>query len=143
MAKGFLEAIFARKKIRDIKVLSAGTNSLDGAEPTREAVEVMKRYGIDISGHRAVQLGRDLIEKACLILVMDSRHRDRVLELDPGSRDRVFMLKEFAGEKGNPELSDPAGQTLAVYENCAAEINSCLKRALPKILKSLGECREI
>ncbi|HCJ09787.1 MAG TPA: hypothetical protein DHW14_01275 [Clostridiales bacterium] len=114
-----------RAGLSGLRVESAGTAAVEGAPASREAVEVMKERGLDLSGHRSRPLTKDLVSQARLILTMEKRHRDAVLEAHPEAADRVHTLKGFAGtaeEEGGEDVADPIGQGPEAYRRAAEEI---------------------
>lgn len=121
-----------------ILVWAAGTISSAWGGPTPEAIRVMDTYGIDISSYTSTLLSKDLIDQSDLILVMAERHKRKIIDMEPGASERVFLLKEFAGFEENLEIPDPIGQSYEVYRSVAREIKEALERALPKISEFVG-----
>ena len=105
----------------EVEVTSAGTGAWDGAPASEGAYLVGLERGLDLSGHRARLLTRELVEEADLILTMACHHRARVDEL--GGEGKVFVLGEYAG-KGSDEVSDPFGGDLAIYRDTAQELEA-------------------
>ncbi|MGE5802923.1 MAG: low molecular weight protein arginine phosphatase [Gemmatimonadota bacterium] len=105
----------------EVDVTSAGTGAWDGAPASEGAYLVGLERGLDLSGHRARLLTRELVDEADLILTMARHHRARVDEL--GGEGKVFVLAEYAG-KGDDEVSDPFGGDLAVYRDTAQELEA-------------------
>jgi len=140
MAEGFLKKMLEERfgDSSKVQVLSAGLNAFGGL-PTREATEIMKKEGIDISGFRSKRLSQELIDKADLVLTMEMGHKDVILSLLPQCADKVFTLKEFAGETEDVDIVDPYGCGLATYETCAIEIKATLAKAFEKIVKYIFE----
>ena len=107
----------------DVTVTSAGTGAWDGAPASEGAYLVGLERGLDLSGHRARLLSRDLVEQADLILTMARHHRARVDEL--GGEGRVYVLGEYAGREGDDvEVSDPFGGDLGVYRDTCVELEA-------------------
>jgi protein-tyrosine-phosphatase len=107
----------------DVAETSAGTGAWDGAPASEGAYLVGLERGLDLSGHRARLLSRDLVEKADLILTMARHHRARVDEL--GGEGRVFVLGEYAGRSAESvEVSDPFGGDLGVYRDTCQELEA-------------------
>lgn len=79
-----------------IRVVSAGTDAVPGTNANRNAIEVMKREGIDLRQHRACLLAPELISDADLILTMTLEQKNEVLRLMPSAINKTFMLNEFA-----------------------------------------------
>lgn len=110
-----------RERGLEVTVASAGTGAWDGAPASEGAYLVGLERGLDLSGHRARLLTRELVEKADLILTMARHHRARVDEL--GGEGRVFVLGEYAGRGGDDaEVSDPFGGDLDVYRETCEEL---------------------
>ena len=105
----------------EVAVSSAGTGAWDGAPASEGAYLVGLERGLDLSGHRARLLTRELVEEADLILTMARHHRARVDEL--GGEGKVYVLGEYAGQGGD-EVSDPFGGDLAVYRDTAQELEA-------------------
>ena len=111
MAEALLKRLLdAGDKVqRPVRVQSAGTGALAGAAATPEAIAVMDERGIDLRGHRARRVTSILAADADLVLTMEARHRQRVLELLPELEGRVFTLKEGARRLGLGGVEQPAG----------------------------------
>src|SRR5438445_429689 len=97
------------------------TGAWDGAPAAEGAYLVGLERGLDLSGHRARLLTRELVEQADLILTMARHHRARVDEL--GGEGRVFVLGEYVG-RGGDEVSDPFGGDLEVYRDTCQELDA-------------------
>jgi len=92
----------SRRKKGDIKVISAGTAASPGVPAAPEAVEVMKKKGLDLQQHRARQVTPEMIQEADLILTMTERQKRQVLNMVASAYGRVFTLKEYIlGEEGS------------------------------------------
>ncbi len=104
---------------RNVHIESAGTFS--SANPaSRHAVTVMKKRGIDISGHIAKPVTPELAHVADRVIVMTQSHRQAVLSTLPHVEGHVTLLL------GDKDLSDPFGGSEAEYEACAKEIEEAL-----------------
>ncbi|HEX2450433.1 MAG TPA: low molecular weight protein arginine phosphatase [Gemmatimonadales bacterium] len=102
-------------------VASAGTGAWEGAPASEGAYLVGLENGLDLSGHRARLLTRELVGSADLILTMSRHHAARVAEL--GGGDRVHLLGEFAGRNGaDAEVNDPFGGDLDGYRETFTEL---------------------
>ena len=120
LAASLLERALEERGL-EVKVTSAGTGAWDGAPASEGAYLVGLERGLDLSGHRARLLTRELVEGADLILTMARHHRARVDEL--GGEGRVFVLGEYAG-RGSDEVSDPFGGDLGVYRDTCQELEA-------------------
>lgn len=128
MAKGFLKKVLKHRK--DVTVDSAGTAAINGFAPTEETVKVMKRQQIDVSGERSEHVTPGMIKRADLILVMQTRHKNYILDILPETSNKVFLVREYKDSSGrtNFDVADPIGQSLEVYERVAEEIKKEILR---------------
>lgn len=130
MAQGLLEDM-ARKKDLDIVVKSAGVFALDGQSVSREAVQVLREEGINISHHRANMIHRDLVEESDLILTMSKSHKEALLSKYDFIEGKVFTLKEYAYGL-EEDILDPFGRGIDVYRHTKEEIKDALKEIIYK-----------
>ncbi|MDN7496472.1 low molecular weight protein-tyrosine-phosphatase [Burkholderia gladioli] len=104
-----------RQAVPGRRVTSAGLNALVGMPASPYAQEVMRMRGLDVSTHRAQQIGRCLCADADLILVMARGQRLSLESRFPFVRGRVFRL----GEHTDFDVHDPYRQPRFVFERCA------------------------
>jgi protein-tyrosine phosphatase len=98
MAEGLLAA-----GLPDMSVRSAGLGALVGKPADETAVALMRDRGIDIAGHRAVQVNRAMCVESDVILVMDGEQRQRLQKMYPEVHGRVFRIGEYA----DTDVPDP------------------------------------
>lgn len=134
LAEALVRRSLEEHGVSDVSVLSAGTGAWDGAPASEGAYLVGLERGLDLSGHRARLLTRELVESADLILTMARHHRARVDEL--GGEGRVFVLGEYAGREGDDaEVSDPFGGDLDVYRRTCAELEILSSAVVERLVK--------
>ena len=115
-----------------IVVTSAGTGAWEGAPASEGAYLVALEHGLDLSGHRAQLLTREVVKDADLILTMARHHRARVHEL--GGEGRVHVIGEYVGRKGpEAEVADPFGSDLEVYRDTQEELDELIREAADRI----------
>ena len=137
LAAALMQRAVQERGVDGIEVSSAGTGAWDGAPASEGAYLVGLEQGLDLSGHRARLLTRDLVEQSDLILTMARHHRARVDEL--GGEGRVFVLGEYAGRAGDAaEVSDPFGGDLEVYRDTCAELSGLVAAAVDRIVTEAG-----
>ena len=139
MAEGLLKKMLKEKG--GVRILSAGIKHGPFKNPTKEAIEAMRAFNLNISTHQTTSLSKEVIEEANLILVMSEEHRRFILDVELGAEGKVFLLKEFAGYKKDLHIRDPFRLPYRVYQKVAGEIKEALERALPRILEYLTEDR--
>lgn len=125
------EAIARREAIErgreDIEVASAGTSAWDGAPASDGSLLVALERHLDLGGHAARQLTRDLVEQSDLILTMGPHHLERVLAL--GGEGRAHLLTSYARAGGEGSaVSDPFGGGLDVYRATYEELHREIRR---------------
>ena len=132
MAEGFLKA--ATKDRNDFIIHSAGTSTVNGANSTSEAVQVMEERGIDISSYVSTSISTALLESADLILVMSQMHRSILSKKFPGHEDKIFLYKEYAGTiNESRDVADPIGQPMSVYRRVCHEIECASEKIIEKL----------
>jgi protein-tyrosine phosphatase len=112
---------------RGVVVQSAGALGYSGGRGAREAVEVCRTRGIDISNHRQQGLAAELIHRSDYIYAMASQHIDAVRSISPGDAAKAKLL-DPAGDIG-----DPIGGTIDDYEAVAKRITSALQKRLSEV----------
>ena len=133
MAEAFFKKSWPQKPKEKIKVKSAGTNAIANSKPSEFATKVMREKGIDISSHRATPLTPEIVKEYDLILTMEERHRQRVINLFPFIREKVWLLSEFSSGK-KEDILDPAGSYLSTYRELALRI----EKEINKLIERLG-----
>jgi protein-tyrosine-phosphatase len=137
LAQALLARALHERSVTDIEVASAGTGAWDGAPASEGAYLIGIERGLDLSGHRARLLTREIVEDADLIFTMARHHRARVHEL--GGEGRVFVLGEYVGRTGEEaEVGDPFGGDLDVYRDTCAELEALIGAVADRLA---GEAR--
>jgi|SRR5688572_19371593 protein-tyrosine-phosphatase len=132
MAEALLREALASRGAEQVTVSSAGTGAWEGAPASEGAYLVGLEHGLDLSGHRARLLTRDLVRSADLILTMSGSHRARVAEL--GGEDKVHVLGEYAGrEVARGEVGDPFGSELTTYRATWDELQEMINGVVSRV----------
>ena len=93
MAEAMLR-VHLRDRPIDAAVRSAGTLAWDGAAH-RDAVQVLRERGVDLTGHASQPLTAGLVADADLVLAMARTHLWGVLAYEPDAGSRTFLLPEL------------------------------------------------
>lgn len=138
MAEAIARRLAAERGL-DITVTSAGTSAWEGAAASDGALLVAMEHGLDLNGHRARVLTREMLAAADLVLVMSPHHRERAVVL--GGESKVHLLTDFAARttEGRPVL-DPFGGDLDTYRQTFVEMEAEISRVLDRIVaeRSVG-----
>ena len=112
--------------------LSAGTSAWNGAPASDGGLLVALEHGVDISGHRARQLTREIVHENDVILVMGPHHLERAEAL--GGEGKAHLLTHYAGHGSSDRaVSDPFGGDLEVYRATYEELEKEIKRVFDRI----------
>jgi protein-tyrosine phosphatase len=104
---------------------------LGGLGVTIETGELLKEEGIDVSAHHSQQVTKEMIKSSEIILVMEKLHEERILELVPEAKNRLFLLKEFAKINDNQlDIADPIGKAKEFYAQTFAIIKDAIERII-------------
>jgi L-threonylcarbamoyladenylate synthase len=129
MAQGLLRKKLQEQKRGDVEVLSAGIMHTGGLGASYETRELLARKGIDVSDHRSQRVTAEMLNKADIILVMERLHEQRLLDLYPPLKNRLFLLKEFARVTDfELDIPDPIGRTKEFYEETFAIIEEAVEK---------------
>ena len=133
MAEAIGRKVAVERGLQDVEVSSAGTSAWDGAPASDGALLVGMERNMDLSGHRAQSLTRDIVRQADLILAMGPHHLERIEAL--GGAGHAYLLSDFAshGASARP-ISDPVGAELEVYRGTADELEEEIRRVMDRIM---------
>lgn len=108
-----------------IAVQSAGFHETDGRPADPVMVDVAAQANSDLSGALSETVSAADIARASVIFVMEQRHYDSVIELDPGASAKTFLLGAHASQNGwGAEIADPYGSSREAYESCYWRISA-------------------
>jgi protein-tyrosine-phosphatase len=93
---------------------------------------VALEHGVDLSGHRARQLTREIVEDQDVILVMGPHHLERAEAL--GGEGKSHLLTHYAAHGSSDRaVSDPFGGDLEVYRATYEELEREIRRVFDRI----------
>ncbi|GAW93822.1 low molecular weight protein arginine phosphatase [Calderihabitans maritimus] len=129
-----------RGKEKEVLVSSAGLAAIPGMPASPQAIEVAEQEGLDLKGHQARNATPEGLKEADLILTMTEQHKQMICELVPRIDDKVYTLKEYAADtreeiENNPDIADPFGESVEVYQECYEELKRYVTRAMDKFLE--------
>ncbi|MEO0076140.1 MAG: low molecular weight protein arginine phosphatase [candidate division WOR-3 bacterium] len=140
MAKGIFdkccEQLLSKNSRIKIVSYSCGTNTTEGQTPSPFAIKAVAKYDVDIRHHLSAPISKSRIKMADLILTMEQKHKEKVIELVPEAKERTFLLSEYATGKLE-EISDPFQKSYDDYRKVAGQLYKLLKKASKKIYKRL------
>jgi protein-tyrosine-phosphatase len=132
VAAALLDDRLKQKGLKDWTVRSAGTWAIAPREASRHSVAVMRRVGIDITGHRSKMVEESDLERADLVLTMEDGHAEALRVEFPRHAHKVFLITEMIGQ--NYSIADPYGGPLAGYERMYANLSEVIDAGLNRII---------
>ncbi len=134
MAEGILRDYFSRNAM-NVSVSSGGiaSNARDGMLTSLDAKLVMKEKGIILSDDSvSIDLKKrpELIRQADLILTLTEKHKKDILEYNTSKDNKVFTLREFAGENG--DIEDPSMKGIEGFRKSRDEIEHCIIKGMKR-----------
>ncbi|MFP4017226.1 MAG: ribose 5-phosphate isomerase B [Halanaerobiales bacterium] len=137
MAELLFNKLLEENNVSGWEVISAGISSFPGQMISQNAAKVLREEGINSEEHSSKQLNEEILSEADLILTMTGNHKRRILSSFPEYTDRVFTLKEYAGNiVDGSDIIDPFGQSELIYRETRDEIRKCLESILGKLTQS-------
>lgn len=113
MAEGYLKAELAAKGFDgEFEVKSCGIGTRDGMKATPEAVEVMRKRGVDISEHLSSVCRKQDVMESDIIICMSREHKSFIAGLVPSVQNRIQVFN----------VKDPIGYEIDFYEKVMNEI---------------------
>ncbi|WP_092002430.1 arsenate reductase/protein-tyrosine-phosphatase family protein [Paraburkholderia lycopersici] len=124
------EALF-KQSFPAISVSSAGFDAEPGRLAAPFSVAAIKELGIDISGHKATRISRELVGEADLILTMSREQVADLHRLFPHARGKVFRIGHFF----DVDIDDPVNCGFEKFRVC----RDLLKESIIRWSKYIGE----
>lgn len=110
---------------RDIQVVSKGLVVLFPEPVHTKAADLVRKSGIEIVDFKASQLTQEDVETSDLILTMNDKQKEKVLEDYHGYKE-VATINEYANDEG--AVIDPYGMDDEDYEHCFVQITQLIHK---------------
>lgn len=135
LAEALMTRSLEKEGAEGFTVESAGTGAWEGSGASEGAYLVGLESDLDLSGHQAQLLTKELVSRSDLIFTMARHHRTRVHEL--GGEGKTHLLGEYVGLTGpEAEVKDPFGGDLDVYRETLVELDGLITKAVKRMLDS-------
>ena len=138
MAEYILKSILSQKNpyvLERYEIMSRGIMFIDGQPPSIDALEILsEKEGINASGHRSKRIDRNTILSSDLIIVMEQRHKEYLMKIEPASEARIFTLGKFLIPEFDKDIPDPIGKPYSTYN----EVYSLIKSAVTELMEWLS-----
>ncbi len=118
------------------EIRSAGVMAVEGLPASREAVEVLREKGIDLSHHASEALDWKRASQADIIICMTRAHVAMVRHMFPNlAPSKVVLFSSFSAEDSEDDIEDPIGQSVDVYRATRDRMD----RIIPDMILRLRE----
>lgn len=132
LAEALMKKKLTDRNIRGVSVSSAGVLALEGLPAAGNSDKVARELGVSLARFRSRPLTSRRVALADLILTMERRHGEEIVNRWPLADGKVHVISEFSGS-GRREIRDPVGQPLEVYRRCGLAIQDEITRIVPKV----------
>jgi protein-tyrosine phosphatase len=119
---------------RGFAAASAGLSATPGAPASAEAVRLLRRDGIDLTGHVSRTVTEELLARADHIVTMTNSHLQWIREEFPQAAGRARTLSPR-----HRDVNDPMGAGSEEYAHCKEEIAHYLEGLLDDIVRAPTE----
>lgn len=137
VAAALLRDRLQKRGLTDWVVRSAGTWARENVAASQYSVELMAEQGLDISGHQATMISRQLLQEADLILCMEAGHAEALRVEFPAAAEKICLMSEMVGRKYG--VSDPYGRSRSAYEAMVTELITITDAGLDEIIARAAE----
>ena len=126
IAEGLLSHYLPENLKSAVEVRSAGTHALHGNQADKNAIRAMHQIGIDIAGHRARQISREIARRSDLVLTMEAEHTRRIKGLLKWG-DHPRRISEFNPKEPIHDIADPYGGPVEAFDQCIRTLRPSIK----------------
>jgi protein-tyrosine-phosphatase len=132
MAEGYARKM-VEDKGSDWEIASAGLAAFPGVPVVPEAIATLKKAGIDMPGQVSNPLSKMVVDGAAMIITLTTQHRDMIRVKMPAVAEKVYALKELAGEENSQDIKDPLDEDQEFFDRIGQEIQDALEKAWPAL----------
>ncbi len=118
------------------KVASAGVNAVKGIRAQKNMSILLQMRGISVNSHFSQPLTPKLLNSYYWILVMETNHKEQIIQKSPEVENRVFTVREFGLETppAEPDMPDP---TFSDNQEDYYNLLNILNYEIPRITRVL------
>lgn len=134
LAEGILRSKSEQSGLDHVFDSSGTSNWHIGEQPDHRGISIAKKYGIDISTHRAKQFTKRDFDEFDLILAMDKSNYSHLMNMAKTSDEikKIKLFMNFAYPNTNVDVHDP------YYDGRFQDVYDILNEAGDKIIENLN-----
>ncbi|MCL2576379.1 MAG: low molecular weight protein arginine phosphatase [Defluviitaleaceae bacterium] len=104
---------------------SAGIFATDGTAASANAKKVVKiHYNLDLAKHSSKRVTSQIMEDSWAVLCVTAGHKTNLVANYPQYAEKIFSFTDVC--ENCSDVSDPFGDDVKVYEDCAMQIKNTL-----------------
>jgi protein-tyrosine-phosphatase len=126
-----------------VDVVTSGFGPV-GLPPIDDAVEAMRRRGLDVSSHRSSATTRELVETVDLVLTAERQHVVKIASLSPAAFRQAMTLPEFldaAASSASDRDDDVSSWVRSLTEQRTA--SAYLRDPVPEVADPTGSASRV
>lgn len=128
----FRKAVLETQTNFPYKISSGGIMAFSGQKASPEAVSVLKKVDIDISGHRSKLFTDNLARRALAIFGMTTQHLDWIYKnLKSIPFNKTYLMGDQKLLPKAIEIPDPIGGDTAAYQS----VLDCMQQIVPELVR--------
>jgi len=112
---------------KDVHLVSCGYIHQDGRKSPPEAISAARKFGVDLSDHRADHITDDMVKKSDVIIIFDEENFRMLLQRYPRYKNRIWFLSEICPDIPL-RIEDPFKKDGDTYEKVYSVIAYCIDR---------------
>ena len=101
-------------------ITSAGIGALIDHQIEKNAAQLLDSHNYNSDDHKAKQVSTDIINQAELILVMERKHQQVLMQKYPSASGKIMLLGKWHNEE---EIPDPYRKSFAAFEHAFTQID--------------------
>ena len=137
LAENLLKRELEKENIKDISVASAGLNTFDLNEPDQNMVTYLSKIGIPPVEHHPKQISKQDVDWSNLILVMETDHAKKIMDLWPEAKPKLQVFGRFVSAGPSiDDIIDPFGRSSYHYRLAQSQISLAIKNLINNILQA-------
>jgi len=90
-----------------------------------------------VPDHGAKLATKEMVENADIILTMERRHKENLIQRYPSAASKVFTCGEWIGLSAVQDIPDPYGGNMQIYMQTALLLKEILKLGIEKLEKEV------
>ncbi|MGE0406170.1 MAG: hypothetical protein AB7O65_07720 [Candidatus Korobacteraceae bacterium] len=140
-AEALLRAELERTGIRDIEVISSGTDARNGREADRRAIALAPEFGVSLEQHRATLVTSELMDRCDAVFAMDFLNEAKLASRFPQALPKILLLTPVSTEPPVLAIPDPYMGDAESVRACYGVLQRRIRMLADQLARSPRESR--